>query len=108
MIVVVEHNNKNELSYTVSLKSNGKTVSSRNIHYQTAKAEKNGKEYLMIYDSDKNPRSDAFDFLNVVFICKCIWQVWHFTVKFLQFCHGILFFELEWDDIVRSVTVGKL
>ena len=64
MIVVVEHNNKNELSYTVSLKSNGKTVSSRNIHYQTAKAEKNGKEYLMIYDSDMNPRSDAFDFLN--------------------------------------------
>ena len=51
---------------------------------------------------------DAFDFLNVVFVCKCIWQVWHLTVKFLQFCHGVLFFELEWDDIVRSVTVGKL
>lgn len=64
MILIKEYINANEFFYESQVKDERKIMTTTSLRYRSVIKEYKGKIYIMVYNSEMKPISEAFDFLN--------------------------------------------
>lgn len=104
MIIVREKHNNNEIFFEREIIENKKSISIDEIYFRSFVKEKDGFTYLMLYDLNMSPISEAFGFLNFNKISQSV----NSRIKSLQALKLLYCYQFIVNKELEDFTVADL